>query len=186
MALRVGPPPPTTSAAGRALTRVYRALVLCVVLLVLLLAAGTIYALLFRDADAAPLYRVSGAAPVEPAVAGELSPQPPSAPIIPTGESIFTGIGRLRAISADKPAVTIVVSIVFPYEPSDQALSEELTAKVPDFRNVVLEYFSTHRAADLRNASEDNIKADLLRRFNILLRLGSIHALYFNDFMFID
>jgi flagellar basal body-associated protein FliL len=158
------------------------------VLLALVIAAGTIYALVFRDADAAPLFRVSDTTPAESEVSGTISPQPPPAQTInlPARENIFTGIGRLRAVSADKPAVTIVVSIAFPYTPEDRAFSEELNAKVPEFRNTALEYFSTHRAADLRSTSEENIKAELLRRYNSLLRLGSISVLYFNDFMFID
>jgi flagellar basal body-associated protein FliL len=169
------------------ITGVYRGLVALVVVLALVIAAGTIYALLFRKADAPPLYKVSDTSPADFEVSGSLSPQPPAAPSeLSVRENIFTGIGRLRAVSADKPAVTIVVSIAFPYQPQDRAFSEELNAKVPDFRNTALEYFSTHRAAELRNANEENIKAELLRRYNSLLRLGSISVLYFNDFMFID
>jgi flagellar basal body-associated protein FliL len=159
-----------------------------IVLLALVIAAGTIYALVFRAADAPPLFRVSDTTNTEADVPGVISPQAPAVQprSTPTRESIFTGIGRLRAVSADKPAVTIVVSIAFPYMPEDRAFSEELNAKVPEFRNTALEYFSTQRAADLRNTSEENIKTELLRRYNALLRLGTISALYFNDFMFID
>jgi flagellar basal body-associated protein FliL len=166
---------------------VYRVLIALIVLLALVIAAGTIYALVFRGADAAPLFRVSDATSAEE-VSGTISPQPPPTQTfnLPARENIFTGIGRLRAVSADKPAVTIVVSIAFPYTPEDRAFNEELNAKVPEFRNTALEYFSTHRAVELRNTSEENIKAELLRRYNSLLRLGSISVLYFNDFMFID
>jgi flagellar basal body-associated protein FliL len=160
---------------------VYHVLIVVAVLLALVIAAGTIYALVFRN-SAEPLYSL----PVAPDPA-----LPSQAPLTETQvlelqENVFTSIGRLRAVSADKPPVTIVVSIAFPYLPEDRALAEELAAKIPDFRNTALEYFSTHSAVELRQIGEAAIKTELLRRYNALLHLGSISTLYFNDFMFID
>ncbi|MDR1398593.1 MAG: flagellar basal body-associated FliL family protein [Treponema sp.] len=169
------PPPPKKGA-----TRVYHTLILVAVLLALLIAAGTIYALVFRNSTE-PLYSI----PAAPTTAA-----PTQTPFTDTQvfqlQEIFPGIGRLRAVSADKPPVTIVVSIAFPYLPEDRPFTEELTAKIPEFRNTTLEYFSTHSAVELRQSGEAAIKTNLLRRYNNLLRLGSISTLYFNDFMFID
>ncbi|MDR2419435.1 MAG: flagellar basal body-associated FliL family protein [Treponema sp.] len=167
-------PPPKKGAA-----LVYHTLIVVAVLLALLIAAGTIYALVFRNSEE-PLYSIP-AAPATPTQAPRTETQ-----VFQLQETIFTGIGRLRAVSLDKPPVTIVVSIAFPYLPEDRAFTEELTAKVPEFRNMALEYFSTHSAVELRQSGEATIKTELLRHYNNLLHLGSISTLYFNDFMFID
>lgn len=158
---------------------VYHTLIVVAVLLALLIAAGTIYALVFRNGEE-PLYSIP-TTPASPTQAPLTESQ-----VLQLQENIFTGIGRLRAVSADKPPVTIVVSIAFPYLPEDRAFAEELAAKIPDFRNTALEYFSTHSAVELRQSGEATIKTELLRRYNDLLLLGSISVLYFNDFMFID
>lgn len=170
-------PPPSKKGA----VLVYHTLIVVAVLLALLIAAGTIYALVFRN-GAEPLYSI----PAAPATAVPTQAPFTETQVLQLQENIFTGIGRLRAVSADRPPVTIVVSIAFPYLPEDRAFAEELATKIPEFRNTALEYFSTHSAVELRQSGEAIIKTDLLRRYNNLLHLGSISVLYFNDFMFID
>ncbi|MDR2537813.1 MAG: flagellar basal body-associated FliL family protein [Treponema sp.] len=171
----VVPPPPKKVAA-----LVYHTLIVVAVLLALLIAAGTIYALVFRNGTE-PLYSILAPDTDSPTQAPLTETQ-----VFQLQENIFTGIGRLRAVSVDKPPITIVVSIAFPYLPEDRAFAEELATKVPEFRNTALEYFSTHSAVELRQSGEAAIKTELLRRYNNLLHLGSISVLYFNDFMFID
>lgn len=152
----------------------YRILLILGLALVLFLAGGTIYGLIFRNSH--PVYTVP--VPAAPAISQGQN--------IPVRDGIFTGIGRLRVVTADKPPVTIVISIAFPYTPEDRPFTEELASKVPDFRKAVSEYFGAHTAADLQELDEGTIKAELLHRYNRLLHLGSIETLYFNDFMLIE
>ncbi|MDR3334918.1 MAG: flagellar basal body-associated FliL family protein [Treponema sp.] len=147
----------------------YRVLLIVGVLLVLVLIGGTLYALVFREA--APLYRT-------PRADGEATGSP--------APGIFTGIGRIRAATAPPQTQMVILSIVFPYTPEDRPFTEELAAKVSDFRQLTLEYFSSHTAEDLKKQDEMTIKAALLHRYNGLLHLGRIETLYFNDFMVID
>jgi flagellar basal body-associated protein FliL len=170
-----------TTASAKAAVLVYHMLVVATVLLALLIAAGTIYALVFRS-GAEPLYRIPTAPEPETPTAAPLT----EAQVFQLQENIFTNIGRLRALSADKPPVTIVVSIAFPFPPEDRAFAEELASKVAEFRNTALEYFSSRSAAELRQSGEETIKAEILHRYNNLLHLGNISILYFNDLMFID
>ncbi|MDR2534414.1 MAG: flagellar basal body protein FliL [Treponema sp.] len=147
-------------------------LIICLAL-ILFLAGGTIYGLIFRKSK--PLYTIP-AAPASP-----LGQEPPV-----KGEGIFTGIGRLRVVTGDTPPVTVVISVAFPYNPQDGPFTEELAVKVPSFRAVVSEYFKAHTAEELRVMKDSVIEAELLVRYNRLLRLGTIETLYFNDLMFID
>jgi flagellar basal body-associated protein FliL len=154
----------------------YRILLILGLALVLFLAGGTIYGLIFRNSR--PLYTIPA-----PSVPTSTLPQGQN---IPAGDGIFTGIGRLRVVTGDKPPVTVIVSIAFPYTPEDRPFTEELASKIPNFRQTVSEYFGAHTVEELRAIDEGTIKAELLYRYNRLLHLGTIEILYFNDFMLIE
>jgi flagellar basal body-associated protein FliL len=104
-----------------------------------------------------------------------------------TGEGqTFTGIGTIRVSTADTPPGMAVLFVSFIYYPEDKAFSEELALRVKDFRQIIVDYFSSFPASELRSLDEENIKSELLLRFNSILRLGKIEALYFGDFMIIN
>jgi hypothetical protein len=128
-----------------------------------------------------------------------------------TGEAVFTGIGRLRIPLAapgkggggtgpfpgpdgvitggqapGNEKAALVLSIVFPYPARDRAFTEELNSRVGDFRRITREYFSARTTDELRTADEKRLKADLLRSYNAVLRLGKIETLYFNDLLFFE
>ncbi|MDR2797338.1 MAG: flagellar basal body-associated FliL family protein [Treponema sp.] len=156
----------------------YRFLWALVLLLILVLAGVTVYALVLRNPGARPLYTLPDR--VIPAFSRKETQEPRAM------DGMFTGIGRFRVVTADTPPMTIVISIVFPYRPEDRAFAEELDSKVRDFRNITAAYFSAHTAAELRQANESQIKAEMVRRYNDMLHLGQIEVLYFHDFMIIE
>jgi len=100
-------------------------------------------------------------------------------------EQIFTGIGRIRIPTADPQSGMVVIFVSFVFNPEDRPFSEELALRVGDFRNIVREYIGSFPISELQRLSEESIKAELLRKFNAILRLGQIQILYFNDFMII-
>jgi flagellar basal body-associated protein FliL len=160
---------------------IYRILILLILLLGITILAGTIYAV-FRDKSSAPLFSIGNNAAVNSqqgrsqSTAGEVS--------------MFTGIGRLRiptqSTGGSTNASTVILSIAFPYPPQDHAFTEELAARITDFRRLATEYFSSLVPAELRNFDEAAAKAELLKRFNSQLRLGKIIVLYFDDLMMIE
>jgi flagellar basal body-associated protein FliL len=134
----------------------------------LLLLGGTLYAMVFlREGNA-----VANRPPPEP--------QPPAG-----GEQLFTGIGRIRVSTGDGSA-TIIVSITFPYSPADKPFSEELAARVGNFRTIATDYFKSFSAAEFGSMDETILKEELLSRYNSILRLGRIRTLYFNDFLYLS
>ena len=100
-------------------------------------------------------------------------------------EHVFTGIGRLR-LSTDNSSAMVIFTVTFPYSPEDRAFSEELVARVKDFRIIAEGYFKSFTATEIQNKNEQQIKTELLERFNRVLRLGKIQTLYFNDFMILE
>ncbi|GHU21455.1 hypothetical protein FACS1894172_12110 [Spirochaetia bacterium] len=151
-------------------TLLYRFLSGIIIILILILAAGTVYAFFFRSTAQKPFVR-SGT-------------QPESTPDYSV--PFFTEIGRIRAQTADSTPVSIIVTPVFPHIFSDQNFTEEVRHTIPAFRSATQEYFHSLPAFQIRNRSEESIKTDLLSRYNALLRLGRIETLYFEDFLFIE
>jgi len=97
----------------------------------------------------------------------------------------FTGIGMIRIPTADIQPGMVILFVSFIYYPEDKAFSEELVLRVRDFRQIIVDYFSSFLVSELRGLDEDSIKSELLLRFNSVLRLGKIEALYLGDYLII-
>ncbi|MDR2629704.1 MAG: flagellar basal body protein FliL [Spirochaetaceae bacterium] len=141
-------------------------------ILTLILLAGTFYALVLRGKSEKP----------GTVVAAQSEPLPLETEI----DSMFTGIGRIRASTGSPEPAMVILSIAFPYSPRDRAFSEELAARIGDFRAGAIGYFASFSTEELRQKDEAAIKKELLGRFNKLLRLGQITTLYFSDYLIIE
>ena len=97
---------------------------------------------------------------------------------------VFSGIGRLRIPLSNSS--TLILSIAFPYSANDIIFSEELAAKITEFRAIASDYFSSLSEKDAKQINEEKAKAEILLRFNAILRLGRIEALYFSDMIVFD
>jgi flagellar protein FliL len=164
----------------RLLLATYRILIVIVLVLITLIAGGTIVGLSARGSDQTGTAQsetqgeASGEVPRKTG-AGHVRPQ-----------AYFTGVGRIRAATADARPATVIVSIAFPYDKADASFSEELAARTRDFRELAVDLFSSYTSDRLRKADETELKTELLRRYNALLRLGSIETIYFNDYLVVD
>jgi flagellar basal body-associated protein FliL len=145
---------------------------IAVLLLLAIIAGGTLYALVFQ-----------GAGTFRSHAAGTQT-----APAVSTADgaetAVFTGLGRLRFPAAGPEGGTVVLSVAFPYYPADRPFSEELASRVRDLREITIAYLGS--LEELVNTDEAVIKKELLSRYNTILRLGRIEILYFNDFMIIE
>lgn len=147
-----------------------RALGAVAAILVLALVAGSLYGLaagtrqkkLAREADRAR-------------TAAELSER-----------ASFTGIGTVRARSADPKAAVVVATIAFPYDAGDVPFAEELGRKAPVLKSAALEVLSAKKAADLAPAFEGTLKAALRDAFNARLSLGKVTEIWLSDFAVIQ
>jgi len=158
----------------RPLLAVYRALIAVLLLLVVGFALLTVFTISRKE--------VQGKTPAPPAAGAAEAAEAAEA----KGQSFFTGIGRIRAATDDPVPATVIVSIAFPYDASDSAFSEELAARTRAFRELSADLFSSYSKGELDSLGEARIKAELIRRFNAILRLGSIGEIYFNDYIVIE
>jgi flagellar basal body-associated protein FliL len=149
---------------------VYRVLLGTAAALALVLLAGTLYALVFRPGAEEPPPQTRQSGLVQSSVDG----------------GVFTGIGRIRAATAGPQSATVILSVTFPYPPGDRPFTEELASQTANFRTAAREYFASLSTEELRGRDEASIKAEILRRYNGLLRLGQIETLYFNEYLVIE
>ena len=97
---------------------------------------------------------------------------------------IFSGLGRLRIPLVNSSVM--ILSISFPYPAGDIAFSEELAARIGDFKTMASSYFSSLPESAIIQIDEDAAKREILRRYNNSLRLGRIETLYFSEMNIID
>jgi len=172
---------------GKKLIIFYRIIVVLLLLIVALLIAGSLYAL-FRSRDSGPLFRIGGTGQSGGAVRNDNAVVIDGAGV----NNVFSGIGTLRIQNTDKsrsassePAV-IIISISFPYKADDRPFTEELASNLGKFRSIATNYFANLPRDSLPRLDEEQAKAEILRQYNALLRLGRIETLYFGDLMVMD
>jgi len=153
----------------------YRVVVALILLLAVTLITGSLYAA-FRSPDSGPLFRIGGSGGREQGRGEAVAREP----------NVFSGIGRLRIPLAGEPSATVIIAISFPYPADDRAFAEELASRIGDFRSIATEYFAVLSPENAALLNEETAKAEILGRYNALLRLGKIQTLYFGDFMVVD
>ncbi|MDR2575063.1 MAG: hypothetical protein LBC52_01315 [Treponema sp.] len=180
---------------GNKLVIFYRVVVVIMLLLVALLIVGSLYAFL-RSRDSGPLFRIGGkgGGSVQDSAALREGVRDDDKPY-----NVFSGIGTLRIQNSGKqgspseaagqpaaePAV-IIISISFPYKAEDRPFTEELASNIGEFRSIATNYFANLPKDKLAKLDEEQAKAEILRQYNAILRLGRIETLYFGDLMVVD
>lgn len=97
--------------------------------------------------------------------------------------AIFGDIGILRAITADKEPLTVIVSPFLPYPSEDIAFQEELVQKTRIMRTSILAWFRSRTLAEISTLGEAGVKKELLRIINSNLVLGQINIIYFDEYL---
>ena len=157
------------------LSIVYRGLLVTAFILVLVILGGTLFGFFRGNAGGRNTQSINSQDNEGFSVIGESETA-----------HIFGGIGQMRVPTADPEPGTVIVFISFIYDPLDRAFSEELALRVKDFREIISGYVGSFSSEELRRLGEEEIKFEILQRFNAILRLGKIDYLLFNDFMVID
>jgi flagellar basal body-associated protein FliL len=144
-----------------------RAFGLIVLLLLVAVAAGTVFAL------------ATGTRARKLAALADAKAAPP-------GSYVYSRIGTLRAKTLDKPPAVVVATVSFPYPVGEAAFAEELDTKTESLKAAVLACLSAKKAAELAPAYEGAFKAELKDRLNALLSLGQITEIWLSDFAVIQ
>jgi flagellar basal body-associated protein FliL len=137
--------------------------------LIILLLIGTIIGLV-RQQNAGPIFVFKKTVKTEQTKVDDIR--------------VYSGLERLR-IPLSNSSI-LILSVSFPYSAKDTTFTEELAAKIGDFKSITTEYFSSLSIEGADQIDEETAKQEILKRFNTNLRLGRIDALYFNDMTVIE
>jgi len=102
------------------------------------------------------------------------------------GRAAFTGIGTIRARSADPRPAVVVATVAFPYDSGDVPFSEELGRKAAVLRAAALACLEARKAEQLAPAYEAGLKSALRDAFNARLSLGKVEEVWLSDFAVIQ
>jgi flagellar FliL protein len=102
-----------------------------------------------------------------------------------TPEKIYMDLGTLRCLTADVPAIPIVITPYFSYPADDKAFFEELTSKNKKLQQIILQYIKTKTQKELYQMNEKAVKEELIKQFNTTLIMGKITTLYFDEYIFL-
>jgi len=142
---------------------VYAALLFIASALIILLLIGTIIGLV-RPSNAEPLFA--------------FKKNVRTVQTKPEETRVYSGLERLR-IPLSNSSI-LILSVSFPYSAKDTTFTEELAAKIGEFKSITTEYFSSLSVEGADQIDEEIAKQEILRR------LGRIDALYFNDMTVIE
>ena len=171
---------------SRGLLILYRVIIVLFFVVIVIIAAGSLYAL-FRPSASEPLFRTGRDGGDTLSTRGSMAVSGLAVSgLADDTDAVFTGIGRLRIPAAGQPPATVILSISFPYPVSDRPFTEELASCIGEFRSIAIGYFSSRSLENIVNMDEETAKAEILRRYNALLRLGKIDTLYFGDLMIVE
>jgi flagellar basal body-associated protein FliL len=147
-----------------------RALALLALALALSIVAGTVYGFATNSRQK-KIEREADRAQAAAELAGRVS---------------CSGLGTIRAKSADAKAAVIVATIAFPYDSVDKPFAEELSRKAPVLKATAVSVLSSKKAAELAPAFEGSLKAALRDAFNARLSLGKVSEIWLSDFAVIQ
>jgi len=100
--------------------------------------------------------------------------------------AVYSELGRLRAMTADKSPITVVVTPYLIYPTGDVPFGEELSQKKQAMRACVLEWFRSRTLKEIDSMGEEAVKKSLLEGINALLALGKAEKIYFSDYAAIE
>ena len=145
--------------------------------LALIILGGTVLALATRHVPGADLRK------------DDPTPQEREAARGAQDRTAFTELGRLRTATApdeNERRTLIIVTPWLEYTGGDATFYEELSNKLRSVRAIITTYFSGFTKEQLLAQGEQAVKQQLLARINEQLVLGSITAIYFNDYQFLE
>lgn len=157
-------------------------------LLLFVILGGTIWA--FASGRANPGRARSTAEPGTTSLMQGRGDNPSPAELLAADASgntlIYGDIGILRAPTADKEPVTIVVSPYFPYPSGDIAFREEIVGKTRAIRSAIRDWFAAKTLREISAMGEKAVKEALIAEINGLFVLGKIETLYFSDYLALE
>lgn len=93
---------------------------------------------------------------------------------------------EMRLSTADRPAATAVVKVLIGYDKSNKELENELTARQPQIRDFLRNYFSLKKVEDLAPTRERKLKEELRSSLNAMMKSKGVRDILFEKLQTIE
>ena len=168
-----------------------RVLLAIIILLVLVIAGGTLYAMLTPDAARRTAQGARGRANQDATALIATGKAVNLAEPVDTTDIAYYDLGMLRitTVNEDEENMLGVGMVLRPwlaYPAGDSVFYEELARKKNVMKAVCQHYFTERTKDEILSQSEEKITADLINQINASLSLGKISDIYFTDFLFLE
>lgn len=100
-----------------------------------------------------------------------------------SAHAVYAELGRLRALSADKQPVSVIITPLLQYPAADHALYEELVQKKEQLRRASLAWCAQHTAQELHMLGPEQLKIALRDALNTQLSLGRVTHVFLEEFI---
>lgn len=101
---------------------------------------------------------------------------------VPPKYTYYTNIEEIRTRTSDEFQATILVKVVIGYDGENKLLQTELIDRTPQIQDLLRNYFSGKRVAEMRPEDESFLKEEIKERINRILADGKIDEVLFSDF----
>lgn len=108
-----------------------------------------------------------------------------------TGEfGPYLQLGQIRAATMEDPedqtTALVILEPWFSYESTDPAFQEELSTKKSQLQAIVLDFFASRTASQLKAMGEGEVKSQLMELVDQELVLGDISGIFFDAYLFLE
>ncbi|TFG64886.1 MAG: flagellar basal body protein FliL [Spirochaetales bacterium] len=101
---------------------------------------------------------------------------------VPPKYTYYANIEEIRSRTSDEAPATVIVKVVIGYGGENKMLQTELIDRTPQIQDLLRNYFSSKKSAELRPEDETFIKEEIKERINRILADGKIDEVLFSDF----
>ena len=98
----------------------------------------------------------------------------------------FTNLGEVRGRTADEAPSTIIVDVRIGYPKGQKAVQTELIDRTPQIRDIIRQFFTSKKAAQLKPENENDLKAELTEKINAIMTDGKIKQVVFDSFTVVE
>jgi flagellar FliL protein len=98
----------------------------------------------------------------------------------------FSQVGEVRGRTVDENPAMVIVNINIGYSQGDKVVQTELVSRIPQLKDVIRQFFTSKRAADLKPEKENDLKIELAEKINSIMTSGKVRQVLFDNLQVIQ
>ena len=93
----------------------------------------------------------------------------------------FSQVGEVRGRTSDDTPAMVMLNVNIGYTQGDKIVQTELVSRIPQLKDVVRQFITSKKAADLKPERENDLKVELTDKINSIMSSGKIKQVLFDN-----